>query len=465
MISSGKVLLSFICTRFIGNTRFCGRSSAVMYGTSIPKCTSPSKVPLNEYPKKKQRRKNLKIRTWNVQWGVVNQVRKMLINKNSKHTFFFWDVGSNLISKSSLQHLDLLRGQGNINAAIKYSELNYCDMTEEEFKRIFRNIVQCNDSLLFEKVQKELIRRLPEMDLPSMMYFADGLYQRAYNISKDEGRLEKVCSKYFLSMFHCLSLKWEGLAVEVSLVVQLMFYASLYRVCRPELLHRIEEFLENNIEAATLKEITVLCHSFFAINHSIKLQSILQGIADKVLQNYEDLDIISLSNIMKALRHAGYSNKDFYENLGDRICKSGLIKNLTFVETPTWITHVSHVLVTYSSIRHIHDNLMHQTISKIEKELPDILDEKIRQKDLIRCLYALQNSGCPIPNGIAEKLKQKLIKLVNEKDEYTYIMYAESFTEGVLVLACCGIVEKKLLHRIFDARSMLLKERGKKHNY
>ena len=246
---------------------------------------------------------------------------------------------------------------------------------------------------------------------------------------------------------------WDQLALEKEDVLLLTYFMITVRTLTPQItfMHRIEHYVQTNMNRFSLNELSLICLAFFATNTSFREHTTLENLSVKVLEdiNKTDLNLMHLCSILKALRHARFTKLSFYEQLADPILVA-----LSKSKKKANFTELAHILTTYSSLKIYHQKLF----DAIKQQAVAILMNKetryyvFRMKDLTRLVWALSTFANPVPELIFDKLVETM-----NNDKRMLTLYSESFTEALLSLAMNRVYPDSLLTFFFSPEFLKLK--------
>ena len=83
------------------------------------------------------------------------------------------------------------------------------------------------------------------------------------------------------------------------LFLQLTLYLGTFRDAHPVLLHELEKYLDIHVQQFTARELSVICHSFYSVNRSLRSYTTLHHIAWTVCQQLDSMEATLLANVFK----------------------------------------------------------------------------------------------------------------------------------------------------------------------
>ena len=294
---------------------------------------------------------------------------------------------------------------------------------------------------LKERLENECCSRANRFDSVSLLFFAD-VFSRLH--------LDSV--RYMSCVYRILYNHWDQLALEKEDVLLLTYFMVTFRTLTPQInfMHRIEHYVQTNMNKFSLNELSLICLAFFSTNTSFREHTTLENLSVKVLEDIHktDLNLMHLCNILKVLRHARFTKLSFYEQLADPI-----ILALSKSKQKANFMELNHIATTYSALKIYHQKLF----DTIKQQAVDILANKetryiFRMKDLTRLVWALSTFANHVPKPILDKLVETM-----NNDKRMLTLYSESFTEALLSLAMNRVYPDNLLTFFFSPEFLKLK--------
>lgn len=219
-------------------------------------------------------------------------------------------------------------------------------------------------------------------------------------------------------------------------LLQIMFYISALRSAPVTLMSTLEELLLLNIDLYNAKEISLICHAFFSSNFRIKNFLLIDAIAKKSLPSMNDLDMYLISNVLKVLKHSGYDDRGFYEQLALVLTAHKIPKEQSLI-------NLCHVCQAYCHARH-RDSKLLDCIAKAVLRIIGIR-KPVREKDLTRIIWTFACFNYRPP----AKLLQ-LAEVQWQQKTRTAYQFPEVFVEFLVAMAVMGQYPKKLFDVVFS---------------
>jgi hypothetical protein len=377
--------------------------------------------------------------------AVLNQMRQdVLINPTFKDQVIFlkrsWLTMSSA-SESAVKVLKKAVELGKDNAVDQRSVL--LTLSDEELVLLVGELVHTQPLPLDDKhlqaIERECCHRACQLDTVSLLTVADAFYMMGYQFWA-----------YFSVLASQIGLRWESLKIKRQDILQLAFYVSYLRKAPIHLMYKIEKFVHDNSDEFSANDIGLICHAFFATNTSFRNYSLLDRIAQTTLSNLgkDKLKPYLLSNILKSLRHAHFLNIQFYDELGQCLCRVKSDK------VQLKVNDFANIASTYSSLRVTNSELfafISSSVVKLAKK-PKLVQQSFRTKDLCRLIWSFGQLCEPIDHTICKILVDKL-----ENDVQLAYKYPEVFTEALVSLAMQKIYPCTLYDILFSQSFLKLK--------
>lgn len=278
-----------------------------------------------------------------------------------------------------------------------------------------------------------------DVDLDHCLYAIDTLFVQDQNT--------EAVIREFLSL---LDLHWWSLlhtVLQPRHIVQVLFYISTIRNAPVTLLDYIEQYLENHVSELDIKELSLVCHSYFVSNRRLNSIELIDQIADRLVREQDTCSLELLSNFMKMLHHSGYSNVSYYMKLGDALATRPLrnLRSLTFS---------MHLLTLYSSVHVIHPALFKHISAGIEEWLKTIRKHDRLTKELTRIAWAMTSLQEPVPPAILTTLQDEL----HQNLQHYLSRVPEMVIEALTCLIINDVYNLNLISQVFSSNFLQFKQ-------
>ena len=296
---------------------------------------------------------------------------------------------------------------------------------------------ESNHENLCSVLENECCRRIQSMDEHTMLYFADAFFV-----------LESGSEKYFRAVFKEFDQRWGRIDVTKEDILQLAFFLSIVRTSSIFLMHRIEEFIGQNMNLFTISEISLICHAFFTTNTAFRSFATLDKLSNLVLTNLskDRFRLVHIVNIMKTMRHAQFSRVAFYEELGNVLSRRLNKKDATLSDLAT-------LSFTFGSLRIVHSQFLQSVKTVVVKMLSGDSWETSRMKDLGRLLWSFVMTSEPVPDF----LLQRLPDIMRRDVRFLSTRYPEAYVEALVALAVNKVYPTDLIDHVFSPGFLTLK--------
>lgn len=231
-------------------------------------------------------------------------------------------------------------------------------------------------------------------------------------------------------------------------LVEMMFYQSIIRH-KDVPMYYVESRLEKVLDDLTVNELGIVCLAFFKTESKLVNGAVLNRIYQKVryyftafnsnksfyypqvIDEIDDLQDITLANILKILRysskpsHCGYMNQ-LFDKLLTRLDKFGTLTAL-------------HIALLGTNLQNCHQQLIEKIVRKFNEEISSVRLKDLDRISLIVALYDLKTeSGIEMEflRNVLEQLKTRVEEIVH---------HPRCFTSTLHYLAMKGIYDVELL--------------------
>ena len=270
-----------------------------------------------------------------------------------------------------------------------------------------------------------LIKRLYHMSLESALQACHGFYKQEHSFYQFVSQMLSVVDEQF-----------ENFSPSVVDMTQLLLYIFIHGSAPSMLLHRVEEYMLENLDSFDINDLGVICVGFFRGNSRLSSQDLLDAIADKLLTDLDHLEPFLLLDFMKMFRHASYIKVSFYEKLADYLVASNWVSRYKSINP------VMHIAFTYASIPICHPRLFESLLTRIETLVRQ--QPSIRTKDISKFIWAC--GALQFKPDNCEARYSQLIQVfeANSRDTHDF---PESVAELLMGLAYLAIFPAQLLNR------------------
>lgn len=320
------------------------------------------------------------------------------------------------------------------------NDLPLSNLKMEELVAFATNVVHLSkpesQKNLCNMLENECCSRIQNMDERTMLYFADAFFI-----------LNSGSEKYFKAVFLEFDRRWSRIVLTKEDILQLVFFLSIVRTSSIFLMHRIEEFIGQNMNLFTISEISLICHAFFTTNTAFRSFSTLDKLSNLVLTNLnkDKFRLVHIVNIMKTMRHAQFSRVAFFEELGNVLSRRLSTRNTTLSDLAT-------LSFTFGSLRMVHSNFVGSVKRVVVEMLSGTSWETSRMKDLGRLLWSFVMMSEPVPDFLLQRLPD-----IMRKDDQLSTRYPEAFVEALVALAVNKVYPTDLIDRVFSPGFLSLK--------
>lgn len=338
--------------------------------------------------------------------------------------------------------------------------VNYCNQNEicisndkfDKFIDIFiNNCYKFNDEQLIHSIH--LLSLLPVTLSPFTRNYLelwnsldDNCLKRIDNWSIDQILLISDCW-YLLNLTKSSNFVWQGLRkisrkirkLNSKQLVQTMFICNLIRKPLIEMFDFELNFYEC-INELTINEIGIMSMGFFKTQTPIRNPKLINEIYNRLMQNLDSIENITLVNILKILR---YSSKlpqcDLMYELLDKLCNQ--IERLSLLSC-------LHIALLGVEIQLCHDKCIKLIIERFNRDI-----NESRIKDMERICHVISLFNIKTENNIENELCKNIInEIKNDKriDEIT--KYPKSFSSCIYYLILCNNYDKELISCVLDQK-------------
>lgn len=218
-----------------------------------------------------------------------------------------------------------------------------------------------------------------------------------------------------------------------SALVETMFYLT---VCRNKLesMAAIESRFLEVFDQLSIDEIGIVGLAFFKTESRIQQPELTIKIYDKTIKEIDNLQDITLTNILKILRYSSFP------------AHSGKIEQLSEVLVPkvkdASLIACLHIILLGTNLQYCHQRLLEEVVKKYNENL-----KSTRLKDIERITFALSLFNFKTESGIEQELLLKIVdELKSRVDEI--VQHPKSFSSAVHFLSVCGIHDMDLLRSV-----------------
>lgn len=178
-------------------------------------------------------------------------------------------------------------------------------------------------------------------------------------------------------------------------LVEAMFYLG---ICRNKVeMMEVEKRFYQVFDSLDVNEIGIICLAFFKTETKMHTRVLLDKIYDKVIKNVEQLEDISMVNIMKALR---YSSDPSHSSRMLVLCDA-IFPNIGKYNLMTSL----HIALLGTNLQYCHHGLLNIIVHKFNENL-----KATRLKDIERIAFILGLYDFKSENNVEKELCMKIIE-------------------------------------------------------
>ena len=216
-----------------------------------------------------------------------------------------------------------------------------------------------------------------------------------------------------------------------------------------ELFLLIENFTLQNFHHFDLKTLSLLCLSFFVGNTQISSVQLLDQIGTKLLHQLKLkgarlVDKYDLTEILKALRHSGYTKASFYYELELSLIADDFIETCNVIE-------LMHILDSYGTFKIFPSVLIERIVAQCKNIIEMPKNQNLaRPKDIGRLILTLGmfQYGDSTEPSIYSLCARYLLKEMTSS-RYTSKQIAMALTDCLIGMAYVGKFQDAILDALF----------------
>ncbi|XP_074645229.1 FAST kinase domain-containing protein 5, mitochondrial-like [Tubulanus polymorphus] len=240
----------------------------------------------------------------------------------------------------------------------------------------------------------------------------------------------------------CVS-RWKSLDYKPEEIPQLMFYIMIYGETSGQLMNYIEEMIVKCLSSYSLQQLNIICNGFFRCNSRIKSQELLDGIAEKVLNELDTIDLMQLTPFLKVFRHAGFHNVNFFERVASHLLNQKLL------EKETNLTRIMELMRSYASLRIYNQNLLESTLKVFQRLIErDTNTELVRSKDIASYLWGYSLFSSELDRSTCDLVCEQLRRRFNAGE---FNSFPESLVTALTALAYLDSIPVDLVNQLFSS--------------
>jgi hypothetical protein len=273
-------------------------------------------------------------------------------------------------------------------------------------------------------IESLLTRQLYKMPPSLILQACHGLYLQDHN-----------CSPFFSQTFSVLDDIFNRLAPKTDDVTMLMLFIFVHGSAPSMLFHNIEQHLLQHLDVFDINDLGVICAGFFRGNARMSSQDLIDKMAEKLLQEIDNVDAYLLLDFLKLFRHAGYIKLSFYNRLAEKLVQSDMLHMYKSVNP------LMHIAFAYSSLSIKHTALFDALFTNIEKLVK--IHKTVRTKDISKFVWACGTLQFMPENG-HERYKLLINTFWSNKSDARN--YPDSCAELLMGLAYLEIFPQDLIN-------------------
>lgn len=182
-----------------------------------------------------------------------------------------------------------------------FNTLNVKKLTDNDLITIMEHLVPFSSHMekcgfynnLCVRIDEECLKRFLKLPKEKILYLCDIIYQMTPKISR------RCYSQYI--WYSVRNLGNKPYKLKSQYLVQILFFLSIYR--KPPInMYELEFRLEQCMDELSINELAIAALGFFKTSTKIKSQAFLNRIIQRIIDEIDLVDSMSIANLMKLIR-------------------------------------------------------------------------------------------------------------------------------------------------------------------